>query len=129
MNVTRSIFAHVAPLHTCGSPALVDLDTAEKVAAEEVGAFARVTTWGRDFNPEATRVADEMGLAGIVYSASADGRKASRWQVWDRITGWVGVVDLLPGERLQRAVQRVQGNIQEPGEVWLLPVYRKQADR
>jgi hypothetical protein len=103
----------VTPRYTCGSPAAVDEPTAMRVAQEEIAAFVRVTTWARGYNPDLTKLADEQGLAGIVYWARS---RAKHWEVYDEITGWMGNVsytDIKRGERLATVIQRIQGNAQE----------------
>jgi hypothetical protein len=79
---------HLEPRYTCGSPATVESATlAEQVAREEIMAYVRNTTWGRDFVPEETAKADTLGLAGIVFSVTSQARA---WHVFDLITGWTG---------------------------------------
>ena len=106
----------VHPRYTCGSPAaLFDSTTAQRVAQEEIAAFVRATTWGREYNPEMTQEADRRGVAGIVFSAIS---RARCWVVRDLITGWSGQIEyksMQPGERLSTVIERMQGNVQESG--------------
>jgi hypothetical protein len=105
----------VTPRYTPGSPACVPAETAQQVAQEEIAAFIRITTWARGFDPDLTKLADETGVAGIVYWARS---YAKHWQVTDIITGWqqqIRYTDIKQGERLVTVVQRLQGNVQEAG--------------
>ena len=75
----RHIWYDVAPRYTCGSPALVDQRTAERVAQEECEAYQH-----RD-----RRQQPDTGLLGIAWCWFQRGNQIS-WRCL--ITGQVGTV-------------------------------------
>lgn len=73
---------NVAPRYTCGSPAMVDHDTAERVAQEERTAYERALTG--IYGEEDKLKAETMGLNGI---AEAVTERRGGFDVIDMITG------------------------------------------
>lgn len=71
---------HVAPRYSGGSPAMVDYDTAARVAMEELRAYAEALE-----GPRAERErAERLGIAGIVESHL---ESPQGWNVGDLLTG------------------------------------------
>jgi len=77
---------NVAPRYTCGSPALVDQATAERVAREECKAFY-VALSGRYGDEEARATALKLGLGGIVEARETLARS---YRFRDLLTGESG---------------------------------------
>lgn len=73
---------HVAPRYSGGSPAMVDYDTAARVAMEEMRAYAEALEGSRA-ERERER-AERLGIAGIVESRL---ESAQGWNVGDLLTG------------------------------------------
>lgn len=83
---------NVSPRYTPGSPAMVDEDTAVRVAAEERRAYERALS-GRYGTEEQDR-ALKLGVSGVVESR-AESRRS-----------WI-VLDMITGERFERPFKRV----------------------
>lgn len=83
-------FFNVAPRYTPGSPAMVDGETAFRVAASELVGY----DYARDarYGEEDVERAQKLGPAGIVTAV----RELPRGKGWD-------VLDLITGERSERA--------------------------
>lgn len=73
---------HVAPRYTSGSPAMVPVYTAQKVADEELRAFEMTKTGV--FGPDQATQAETRGVERIAYSTRESGRFM---HVTDLITG------------------------------------------
>lgn len=78
----KKIYFHVAPRYTPGSPAMVDLETADRVAKQELEAFRHAAEG--IYGEHEQRKARGLGLCRIV-----EARNAIRigWFVQDLITG------------------------------------------
>lgn len=86
----RAVHYNVAPRYSPGSPALVDRETAKKVALDEEDAYFFAME-GR-YGAEKQQRAETEGLKGIV-EALVETRKG-----WD-------ILDLLTGDRFTRPFQ------------------------
>lgn len=73
---------NVAPRYTCGSPAMVDRQTCEKVAAEEKEAYAHALDGSSGERDRS--VAEAAGLDFIAYTMR---ELKKTWEVDDLITG------------------------------------------
>lgn len=82
----RSIYFTVAPRYTCGSPAMVRQEIAERVALEEKRAYEHVL---EGLEGEARKAkAERLGLRGIAECKWEKGAgKKHGWEVEDLCTG------------------------------------------
>lgn len=88
---------HVYPRYTPGSPAMVDVATAERVARQEREAFADCDILGME----------NKGLSGIVLA-----KKEARQ---DRVDGWE-IVDLITDERCFKPGAQAQPSCREDAD-------------
>lgn len=79
-----SQFLHVSPRYTPGSPAMVDEATGQRLAVDELNAYAWYLR-GRHGDEDAER-ARTAGVAGIVERRT-ERQRPHRWEVEDIITG------------------------------------------